>query len=371
MVPSVIQGILGNCIFSFSDIQIVLTSACCDDLKPASAILLCTTPPIWDRLFLKRDSSCPLLVPLRRCSYWSSLLEAVGCCSLALSVLPLLKTSLYQPFAISEFISMHNRFVEYLCWEHTCFPHLGSTPFSALMNSWQVASNTSSNFTACFWATDMEEEDYGTWVSPQKRALCLLRIPGELIWPSLPFYLSSSLCMVFLYLDRLWLSSSSWTSKYLTRETFALEKKCLRICLMWFFSRLTRYSYMMEQWAWTGNIYSCFNLILNIFSSTASPAILFLHTSWFCCHLFCKIISFRGLLWRLKILQNVVFLFGGQFYIQLLNLKRNSRINNHRGDLKCWCRILRIKKRNGKMVSTLGVWRCSCSWVLLQHRNKG
>lgn len=132
-------------------------------------------PPIWDRLFLKRDSSCPLLVPLRRFSYWSTLLEAVGCCSLALSVLPLLKTSLYQPFAISEFISMHNRFVEYLCWEHTCFPHLGSTPFSALINSWQVASNTSSNFTACFWATGMEEEDYGTWVSPQKRALCLLR----------------------------------------------------------------------------------------------------------------------------------------------------------------------------------------------------
>lgn len=54
---------------------------------------------------------------------------------------------------------------------------------------------------------------------------------------------------------------------------------------------------------------------------------------WQCSSL--QIISFRGLLWRLKILQNVVFLFGGQFYIQLLNLKRNSRINNHRGDLKC------------------------------------
>lgn len=153
----------------------------------------------------------------------------------------------------------------------------------------------------------------GLWhlgISSEASPLLAEKIPGELIWPSLPFYLSSSLCMVFLYLDRLWLSSSSWTSKYLTRETFALEKKCLRICLMWFFSRLTRYSYMMEQWAWTGNIYSCFNLILNIFSSTASPAILFLHTSWFC-HLLCKIISFRGLLWRLKILQNVVFLFGG------------------------------------------------------------
>lgn len=171
MVPSVIQGILGNCIFSFSDIQIVLTSACCDDLKPASAILLCTTPPIWDRLFLKRDSSCPLLVPLRRCSYWSSLLEAVGCCSLALSVLPLLKTSLYQPFAISEFISMHNRFVEYLCWKHTCFPHLGSTPFSCLINSWQVASNTSSNFTACFWATDGGRGLWHLGISPEASPL--------------------------------------------------------------------------------------------------------------------------------------------------------------------------------------------------------
>lgn len=199
-------------------------------LKPVSAVLLCTMPPRLDRLFLKRDSSCTIVVPLRRCPYWSSLLEALGCCLLALSVLHWWKPPCSNHLPFQNLSLCTNRFVEYLCWEHTCFPHLFSTPFSALVSSWQMASNTSFNFRSCSWAMDMEEEEFGTWVSLQKRTLCWLRIPGvqlELIWPFHPFLLPSSLCMVFLYLGRLWSSSYSWTSKYLTREMFAMEKSVL------------------------------------------------------------------------------------------------------------------------------------------------
>lgn len=117
--------------------------------------------------------------------YCASIWREEGCCSFSLSVLPLVKTSVLsiscsrstsvpkETCGISVFPFSVNCMSQLVLRTHLCFPHLHPTPFSALINSWQVDSDMGAPASLSHWHRGRGQRP---WITS----------PGSKAWDTVP-----------------------------------------------------------------------------------------------------------------------------------------------------------------------------------------